>query len=269
MNSYRKNIIVLLLVSLCAAAAMVFVQPIPQASFYHAFVDTRTMLGIPNTFNVLSNLPFVLVGCTGLVLIAKRLVNQTAAPVDPLYLVFFSGVFLTGLGSGYYHIEPNNTTLVWDRLPMTIAFMGLFTAVIAERISLKAGRLLLFPLLAFGVFSIWYWHWTEIQNLGDLRLYALVQFLPMILIPLMLWLFPPRYTRGYDFMITIGWYGLSKASEALDGPIFSAGNIMSGHSLKHIFAAIGTYWILRMILKRTALPGNSIQAESVISNNNT
>lgn len=250
MTAYRRNILILLSITLGAIAVMCFVSPIPQDQAYYNFADKRAAFGIPNVLDVLSNLPFVLVGIAGLVVIGKRLVNKTATPVDPMYMVFFVGVLLTGFGSGYFHVEPNNTTLVWDRLPMTISFMGLFSAIIAERISLNVGRILLVPLLAFGIFSIWYWQWTEANGVGDLRPYALVQFLPMVLIPLILWLFPPRYTRGYDFIITIGWYGLSKLSEALDTVIFSAGSVVSGHSLKHIFAAVGTYWILRMVLKR-------------------
>jgi hypothetical protein len=256
MTSCRRNIIVLLSITLCAIAIMCFVSPIPQDQAYYDFADIRTMLGIPNALDVLSNLPFVFVGVAGLVLIGKRFFTKTATPVDPMYFVFFIGVLLTGFGSGYFHIEPNNATLVWDRLPMTIAFMGLFSAIIAERISLNVGRALCIPLLAFGIFSIWYWQWTEIHGVGDLRPYALVQFLPMVLIPLILWLFSPRYTRGYDFIITIGWYGLSKLSEALDKVIFSVGSVVSGHSLKHIFAAIGTYWILRMVFKREEITGS-------------
>ena len=250
MTTNRRNILILLTISAAVIAAMCFVAPIPQPQAYYAFADTRAAIGVPNVLDVLSNIPFVFVGIAGLILIGKRFIRKTATPIDPMYMVFFIGVFLTGFGSGYFHVEPNNATLVWDRLPMTIAFMGLFSAVIAERISLKAGRILLLPLLAFGIFTIWYWQWTETCGVGDLRPYGLVQFLPMILIPLILWLFPPSYTRGYDFMITIGWYGLSKLSEALDTQIFAIGSIVSGHSLKHIFAAAGTYWILRMVLKR-------------------
>ena len=44
-----------------------------------------------------------------------------------------------------------------------------------------------------------------------------------------------------------------KALEALDRPIFSAGGLVSGHSLKHVAAAVSTYWILRM-LKLRPLP---------------
>jgi hypothetical protein len=256
MTTRRSNILALLAISACAIAVMCFVSPIPQEQAYYNFADTRMMLSIPYAMDVLSNIPFILVGIAGLFLVGKRFIAKTATPVDPMYFVFFIGVFLTGFGSGYFHIEPNNATLVWDRLPMTIAFMALFSAIIAERISLKAGRILLVPLLAFGIFTIWYWQLTESCGVGDLRPYALVQFLPMILIPFILWRFPPRYTRGYDFVITLGWYGLSKLSEALDTQIFAAGSIISGHSLKHIFAAIGTYWILRMVLKREKINGS-------------
>jgi hypothetical protein len=69
-------------------------------------------------------------------------------------------------------------------------------------------------------------------------------------------LFPARYTRSEDLMISLAWYGLAKILEAADRPIFSMGRIVSGHTLKHIAAAISAYWILRMLELRRPLAAN-------------
>jgi hypothetical protein len=166
--------------------------------------------------------------------------------------VLFAGVGLTGIGSAYYHWAPDNATLFWDRLPMTIAFMAILSSVIAERIDLKAGLRLLWPLLAIGALSTLYWHAGESRGVGDLRPYALVQFGTMVAIPLILWLFPPRYTGTADMVRVIAWYGLAKVFEHFDHGFFQLTGI-SGHTLKHLASAVGAWWILRMVQRRRPL----------------
>src|SRR2546430_1898790 len=90
-----------------------------------------------------------------------------------------------GFGSAYYHYAPSTPTLVWDRLPMTVAFMALFAMVVRDRISESCGRVLLWPLVLAGVTSVGYWHWSEFHGRGDLRAYAVIEFLPMLLMPLL------------------------------------------------------------------------------------
>src|SRR6516162_11899469 len=135
-----------------AALGIIFcLPPIPQDQNYHVFADDRTILGVPNFLNVASNLPFVLVGVLGLALLFRRDAVRSDGPIRssaewwPL-LVLFTGVLLTGFGSSYYHLDPDNERLVWDRLPMTIAFMGFFAGMIGERIGGRAGAWLLWPL---------------------------------------------------------------------------------------------------------------------------
>src|SRR5215472_12695351 len=48
-----------------AVLAMLFVPPIHQDPAYHHFADQRTLFGIPNFFNVVSNLPFLFVAIWG------------------------------------------------------------------------------------------------------------------------------------------------------------------------------------------------------------
>jgi hypothetical protein len=235
------------------------VPPIPQDPAYHDFADRRGLLGVPNGLNVLSNLPFLVVGGWGLAFLARdRSTGASPAFLMPAerqpYWVLFAGVALTGIGSAYYHWMPDNATLFWDRLPMTIAFMALLSSVIAERIDLTAGLRLLAPLLAVGVLSTLYWHVGEQRGAGDLRPYALVQFGSLVAIPLIAWLFPPRYTGTADLFRVLGWYALAKVFEFLDHGIFHVIGV-SGHTLKHLASAVGAWWIVRMIERRLPVAG--------------
>jgi hypothetical protein len=232
---------------------------LPQSPDYHHFADQRTLLGVPHLLNVLSNAPFLLVGVLGLVFVLRDSPQRHKAFIEAAerwpYVVFFAGVGLTAFGSSYYHLDPGNARLVWDRLPMGLAFMALFDAILGERVSLRAGRWLLGPLLAAGLGSVLYWHATETAGHGDLRPYYLVQFYPVLAIPLMLLLFPPRYTRGGDLVVAVAWYAAAKAFELLDVPVYNLlGHVVSGHTIKHLLAAASAYWVLRMLQARQPLP---------------
>lgn len=237
-----------------AVLAALLASPIPQDPAYHRFADTRAMWGIPNALNVLSNVAFVLVGALGLWSVwpgraAGPIHFQSAGEWWP-YVVFFGGFALTGLGSAYYHLAPGNETLVWDRLPLAITLMGLFAATIVERIGVKAGLVLLGPLVAVGIVSVLWWAAGERRGEGDLRLYALVQFFPMLAVPLMALLFPSRYTRGADLVIVVVIYGLAKAFELLDARLLALGGVVSGHTCKHVAVAVSGYWLWRMLITR-------------------
>lgn len=234
---------------------LLLLDPIPQDPAYHAFANGRALLGIPNFADVVSNAGFLLVGMLGLALLAGargRAILEQAADARP-YLVFFLGVALVGIGSAYYHWQPTTARLLWDRLPMSVAFMALCAAVIADRIDARAGNGWLLPLLvATGIASLLWWAWTESQGRGDLRLYGFVQFFPVILLPVLCRLFPEhRYLAGRALAWVIIWYGLSKLFEQLDHEIFAAtGGTVSGHTLKHLAAAVATYVVLHALLTR-------------------
>jgi hypothetical protein len=229
--------------------------PISQDPAYHHLADGRSCLGLPNCLNVLSNAPFVAVGLAGLAFLAGRGArNPGQAFVDPAerwaYVVLFVGVFLTGFGSAYYHAAPDNLTLFWDRLPLAVVFPALLAAVVSERIDVRAGRWLLPPLAGLGVLSVVLWRAGEAAGHGDLRLYGLVQFYPMLAIPLMLWLFPPRYTRTADLWGVVAWYAGAKVFEALDHQLFALGHLVSGHTVKHLLSVAGAGAILGLLRRR-------------------
>jgi hypothetical protein len=224
---------------------------IQQPETYHTFADHRGWLGIRNFGDVASNIGFAIVGILGLYAMLRR--TSRIRFLDPRekwpYLIIFLGLLLTAAGSSYYHLAPDNARLVWDRLPMTVVFMSLVAALIAERISVRAGLTLLPFLLAMGAASVLQWRWTEMHGRGDLRFYAVVQLYAMLAVILALFL-KPRYTRGSDLAVLAAFYLLAKLTETFDTQIFSFGQIVSGHTIKHIAAAVGSYWILRMLEQR-------------------
>ena len=235
---------------LAVIAVFVFVAPIPQDPAYHLFADSRTLLGVANFWNVASNLPFLVVGAWGVVYVMRHGHAVCLPGLELAYVVFFSGVFLTAFGSAYYHLTPANDPLAWDRLPMTIGFAGLFAVIVGEFVSPRVGRMLVIPLLLIGIVSVEYWIWTEARGVGDLRLYAVVQFLPMVLIPAILLLYRPIVGSSKYFWGMLGFYVLSKIVEFLDVSIFALGGAISGHSLKHLFAAAATAMVLLALMRR-------------------
>lgn len=232
--------------ALIAALLFALVPPIAQDPAYHHFSDPRVWLGVPNFGDVVSNTPFGVVGLWGLWnLWAVELVGLQGRRAEATRLpltVFFLGVMLIAPGSAFYHWSPDNATLFWDRLPMTAGFMGLTAAVFAERIDARVGvRYALPVLIAVGLASVVYWRITETAGAGDLRAYVLVQFLPMVAIPLMVGLFPKNAVIGWRVVgVVFVFYGLAKAAEHFDHQVLEQlGGVVSGHTLKHLLAAGG------------------------------
>lgn len=243
---------VLLSITLFAIFITLLLPAIPQDVQYHEFADKREFFGIPNFFNVASNLPYLFFGLMGNYLILKQVLPALIHSLKHVYVFFFIGVALVCFGSGYYHLKPSNDTLVWDRLPMALAFMSFFTVIIAEYIHEKTARKLFIPLLILGFASVIYWYWSETTGQGDLRFYILVQFLPVLLIPVILWLFSSTYTRSYFFWLIIGCYVIAKWLELVDQLVFDALGFISGHSLKHLVSSLAPY-LLYLALKTRAL----------------
>lgn len=248
-----KAPLLLLTVAVVIATIAHLLPPIPQPLAYHNFADQRRWLGIPNFGDVVSNLPFALVGIAGLIFLFGAGAREFSDPRERWpYVVMFASLILTAFGSAYYHLAPGNARLVWDRIPIMMVFMALLAAVIAERVRVAAG-LALFPVFEiFGVASVLTWRAGELQGHGDLRFYAAVQVYAILILLLAL-LFAPKYTRGADFAAVVGFYVLAKILEESDRQVFAVGHLVSGHTLKHLAAAAAGYWILRMLQKRQVI----------------
>lgn len=255
--------LLIVMVGLAIAAALYRHGPIPQPG-YHGFADQRPLFRLPNAANVLTNLPLFFVGLAGLLFLRRGPTRDPDGPYRPgahtafeslrerpAYVLFFVGVLLTTFGSGYYHLAPSTSRLFWDRLPMTLSFTALVSAVIAERISVYGARMVLLPLVFGGIGSVVWWRITELQGHGDLRAYLFVQLFPCIAIPMMIAFFPARYSRGGELVAVVFVYVLAKAAESFDVVVWeTTKHVVGGHSVKHVLAALAAWLILDMLKKR-------------------
>jgi hypothetical protein len=248
MKSERKWLAVLLAAVTTIAVALA-APPIPQDPAYHLFADTRQLLGVANFLDVVSNLGFLVVGVAGLRAVLQPEMAFINAAERRCFIVLFCAITATAFGSGYYHLAPDTPRLFWDRLPMTFVAMSFTSAIVAERVQARTGLITLIVLTLVGAASALYWRYSELQGEGDLRFYGLVQFLPLMIVPLVLFLFPSRYSGAGNLVLVVIWYIVAKICEYFDQAIFLLIGV-SGHTLKHLFAALALYFILRMLRKR-------------------
>jgi len=241
-------------VAAAAIAAVWLIPAMPQPAAYHAFADQRTLLGIPNALDVLSNVPLLLIGIAGLALTARL---PRAAWVDPAarwaWLIFFAGVALTGPGSAYYHWAPDDERLAWDRLPLTVTIVGLVGALLIERVDVRIGRLALAPLVLTGVATVVLWLASERAGHGNLVPYVVLHVAAIVcLIVIVLTSPSPDATSNRYLVLTVVSYAMAKVCELFDAPIYAMAHLVSGHTLKHLFAALASYWLFSMVRERSS-----------------
>jgi hypothetical protein len=243
------------LLAAALAGLAVLLPPLAQPPAYHDFADQRACRGLPNCLDTASNALFVLAGAIGLLLMRRvgRVVFREQREAMPYRLVFV-GAVLIGFGSGYYHLDPANERLLWDRLAMMLAFMAWFAAIVGERVSPRVGLRLLPLFLAAGLGSVAWWGWSEARGIGDLRFYLLVQLIPVLLVPLLLRLYPPRYSGDRVILAVIGLYLLSLLFDLGDRAVFEfSGGRVSGHTLKHVIAAAAVLVVALHLRRRRAV----------------
>lgn len=243
---HNSRIGLLLLVSVMTVAALFFVGPIPQDLRYHLFADSNRVLGLENFWNIISNFPFIVVGFIGL----SRCSRLTQVESTAGYIVFCVAAVFVGVGSSYYHDSPSNGSLLWDRLPMAVAFMAFLSMLLGERIITGYKQACLWLLVLIGLSAVVYWSWTESLGRGDLRPYLLVQFLPVLLIPLIVWLFPSRYMSNSLLLSSFALYFVAKLLEHFDTEIMDFTGLTGGHALKHVVAAVAGLCIIYAIPAR-------------------
>ncbi len=241
---YRWRVATLALLALAPLAALMLLHdgPVLQDPGYHRFADTRSGLGISNFGNIASNAPFLLIGAAGLL----WCLDHPHCGARRSWLVFFAGVALVFLGSAYYHAAPGDGTLVWDRLPMAIAFMALFAALLDEHLRETPETAVLLPAVLAGAASVFWWRWS-----GDLRIYIWVQLAPLLVIPYLVAAFPGRHTHRHYLLCGAGLYVCAKAAEFHDHEIHALTSaLISGHTLKHLLAAAAAGCVLLMLRRR-------------------
>ena len=245
---------------LLMALALSLHGPIQQWASYHHFADVHPLWGMPNAANVLSNLPFLLIGVWGLVALwgQRHAHNNTASPSFHAWCVFAFSIVCTCMGSAYYHWAPDNATLLWDRLPIAWACASLSMALLAERVNPRFGRpWLLFAAMTIATLSVFYWWWTLAPQGslpgGDLRPYLFVQFLPMLLVPLVFGLkLAAQHARAIPASAAwsaLGFYAMAKLLEVGDHAVLEALHFIGGHPLKHLFAAAGAAMLMHAAVR--------------------
>lgn len=231
----NKNLKLICLLAVPIATFLVFfTKPVMvQDQSYHHFIDQRMFFGIPNAMDVLTNIFFLVVGFLGLAIQKNR-----------SWLIFFISIVLVAPGSAYYHWAPDDFTLIWDRLPMSVGFMALYVILLSEHVSEKLEKTLPVAVL-LGLGSVMVWVLTT-----DLRLYFWIQFSSFLTIPMILILYPSRFSHKSFYVYTLIAYALAKIVEVKDEYVYELTNRMiSGHSLKHILAAVGIgmlWWMLKV-----------------------
>jgi hypothetical protein len=243
----RRGWALLLLPACAVALAVALLPPFPQPQEYHRFADARAWFGVPNSLDVVSNFAFFAVAIAGLSAVLRPAADRAGRLP---YALFFLALAATAFGSAWYHLAPDNARLFWDRLPISICFAALLSAVVAERLGLKAWLLLFALLMATGAGTVWYWLWSETRGIGNVLPYFAFQLYVLLAILLLMRLYPPRYSRGADLYRVVLLYGAALAAELLDRYIFAIGEVISGHTLKHLLAALATYQLVRMLRLR-------------------
>lgn len=230
----KKDIGFLLIIFLPLIGMLIFLPPLSQSQAYHNFIDNHLYFGIPNFHNVTSNIPFLIFALLGLSNYKKHEEKNLA------WLLFLIGVLLVAPGSAYYHYHPNNDTLFWDRLPMTIAFMGIVSYAISEQFNINHKNIFTLALVLFGIITVIFWKISD-----DLRPYYWVQLSAItILFYLSLAFKGSRLKPKYIFMALV-FYLLAKFFELRDELTMNLFSY-SGHSIKHILASFSVLALLKI-----------------------
>jgi hypothetical protein len=249
---------------LCAGLGLLLVGPIAQPEHFHEFADRRTMFGVPNAADVLSNAGFAIVGLWGLARLWPARAHRALSAAWPGCRLFLAALVLTAAGSAFYHLAPDNGRLVWDRLAIALACAGLLAAVRADSRPDTNARLGVALLAVAALASVIWWRLTDIAGAGDLRPYVLVQASPLVLIPVWHAIHGAPRDERIAFGAAILLYVAAKAAELNDQALFAALQWVSGHTVKHLLAtaasAVITFQLIRRLRPGTASPSPSARA---------
>jgi hypothetical protein len=236
--------------ALALVVGLLWTGPLKQWDDYHAFADTRAWLGVPHAADVLSNLPFLLVGAFGLWRLREHALDW---PSRRAWQGFCAALLFTSAGSAFYHWAPDNDALALDRIPIAWACVALTCALLAEHVNPRwaaPGVLAAGGVVATG--AVLYWWLTEQRGAGDLRPYLFVQILPMLLVPLALLMKLPALHRACTpasaWWAVLALYAAAKVTEVADRAVLAATGWVSGHTLKHLLAAAAAAWIVGAVI---------------------
>jgi hypothetical protein len=243
-----------LITATCCLAMLVY-GPIAQTGNYHAFADDSELMGIPHGGDVISNLGFAIVGFWGILNLWPQRQHPAIKRSFHPYVIFLVGLILTACGSSYYHLQPDDYRLLWDRLPIALACAGLLAAVWSETALIEGRALTVTVLLSlYSVGSVLWWYITELNGQGDLRPYLLLQILPILLIPIWQGLYHSAMLDRLWFAAALLLYIVAKIAEVYDHAVLEVTNhIVSGHTIKHFLATAAAAAIVYRLIQRTRM----------------
>ena len=242
-----------LLATVVLVAAALLHGPIHQPDAYHDFADQTTRFGIPHFCDVTSNLGFAIIALWGWLRLAPVRGHPDLRHGWAGYRLFLAGLFLTALGSSWYHLAPDNAGLVWDRLPIALACGGLLAGVWGDARQ-KESRSLAAWLALAGALSVGWWQYTDVSGAGDLRPYLLLQVLPILLIPLWQWIYKAPAADRLAFGGALALYVVAKFAELGDHEIAAVLAPVTGHTLKHLLATGAAALIVGRLVFRVREP---------------
>ncbi|QAU33027.1 hypothetical protein [Janthinobacterium sp. 17J80-10] len=240
-------------ITLLLAGIALAYGPVAQLTNYHDFADQHTLFGIAHGADVLSNLGFALVALWGWRRLAPARKHPGIAAGWAGYALFLAGLLLTAFGSTWYHLDPDNARLVWDRLPITLACGGLLAGVWGDARQRSSAALAAGLALA-GMASVAWWYFTELAGSGDLRAYLLLQILPILLIPLLQWIHGTPPAERWAFAGALLLYVFAKFAEMNDHQIAAVLGALTGHTLKHLLATAAAALVVASLVQRVRAP---------------
>ncbi|CAA6671676.1 unnamed protein product [Spirodela intermedia] len=214
---------------------MVATPKIPHSRSHHQYADMRNFLGVPNTLNVLTSFPLLMVGVVGFVLCLHGSCFGISVKGETWgWAFFYAGVVGLAFGSSYYHLKPDDSRVTWEVFPMMISIVSLFSTLVVERVDERLGLTCLFSLMSLVLGSIAYE-----RTFDDLRLRMTLTFIPSISIPALAFVFPAKYSHSRYWFWAAGLYLVAKFVASADMKVYwSTSYIISGHSLAHINLAL-------------------------------
>jgi len=251
----RRRECVLALVFFLMLAAALLGPSLAQPVHYHDFADQRSWGWLPHAMDVISNLPFALWGMVGIWALLRAVREQAvSAAAAAMAGLFFGGLWVTAAVSAAYHLQPGDAGLAWDRGGMVLAFAGLLGLAAMRAVSTRAGMALATAVLVLGPLSVYAWSLS-----GNVLPWAVLQGGGMALIlgfaclrPAQAWELPVRWG------LVIAIYALAKLLELGDHAAYEwTGQLVSGHSLKHMVAACAAWPVVSALLA-----ARKIRAES-------
>ncbi|XP_061374851.1 uncharacterized protein LOC133317067 [Gastrolobium bilobum] len=232
---------------LCCMCFLLFTPRIPRSPKHHQFVDMRNLFGVPNTLNVMTNLPFLVVGVLGFVLALEGgFFNISSQGEVWGWVLFYAGIAGVAFGSAYYHLKPDDHRVLWDTLPMMVAFSSLLSSLVAERLGQRIGLCCMFALIVAALLCVVY---ERIYN--DIRLSMVFQLILPLAIPVIASVYRSKYTHSRYWFLSTGIYLLAKFEGVTDRKLYHVNNyIISGHSLEHLCLALIPILLSVMLIYR-------------------